>query len=48
MSEVNLYCFPNKTTFDKFVRFATEFSGRKARRRGWKGLAQEMVEAGVV
>ncbi|KAF9475393.1 hypothetical protein BDN70DRAFT_883759 [Pholiota conissans] len=31
---------------DECLRFATELSGRKARRRGWKGLAQEMVEAG--
>lgn len=28
------------------VRFATELSGRKARRRNWDGLANEMVRAG--
>jgi len=27
-------------------RFGTELSGRKARRRGWAGLAHEMVQAG--
>jgi hypothetical protein len=32
--------------FDALFRFATELSGRKARRRGWTGLAHEMVEAG--
>jgi hypothetical protein len=27
-------------------RFATELSGRKARRRNWEGLAEEMMRAG--
>ena len=27
-------------------RFATELSGRKARRRKWEGLAEEMKRAG--
>jgi hypothetical protein len=27
-------------------RFATELSGRKARRQSWVGLAEEMVQAG--
>lgn len=27
-------------------RFATELAGRKARRRSWKGLADEMARAG--
>ena len=27
-------------------RFATELAGRKARRRGWDGLAEEMAVAG--
>ncbi|KAH9481381.1 hypothetical protein JR316_0005906 [Psilocybe cubensis] len=31
---------------DECLRFATELSGRKARRRGWEGLAQEMIQAG--
>ncbi|KAF8806964.1 hypothetical protein BYT27DRAFT_7224041 [Phlegmacium glaucopus] len=31
---------------DECLRFATELSGRKARRKGWVGLAEEMVQAG--
>ncbi|KAF8968151.1 hypothetical protein BDZ97DRAFT_1801197 [Flammula alnicola] len=31
---------------DECLRFATELSGRKARRRVWGGLAHEMVQAG--
>ncbi|PPQ69808.1 hypothetical protein CVT25_009745 [Psilocybe cyanescens] len=31
---------------DECLRFATELSGRKARRRGWDGLAQEVTQAG--
>ncbi|KAF8905095.1 hypothetical protein CPB84DRAFT_1676962 [Gymnopilus junonius] len=31
---------------DECLRFATELSGRKARRRGWTGLAEEMMQAG--
>ncbi|EGN99229.1 hypothetical protein SERLA73DRAFT_108623 [Serpula lacrymans var. lacrymans S7.3] len=31
---------------DECLRFATELSGRKARRRGWEGLADEMRRAG--
>lgn len=31
---------------DECLRFATELAGRKARRRGWDGLANEMVQAG--
>lgn len=27
-------------------RFATELAGRKARKRGWDGLAEEMTKAG--
>lgn len=27
-------------------RFATELAGRKARRKGWDGLAEEMNKAG--
>ena len=27
-------------------RFATELAGRKARRKGWAGLAEEMAGAG--
>ena len=27
-------------------RFATELAGRKARRKGWNGLADEMARAG--
>lgn len=29
-----------------FFRFATELSGRKARRSGWTGLAEETIQAG--
>lgn len=29
-----------------YTRFATELAGRKARRKGWKGLADEMIRAG--
>lgn len=28
------------------IRFATELAGRKARRKGWDGLAEEMTKAG--
>ncbi|KAI0264940.1 hypothetical protein BC834DRAFT_843870 [Gloeopeniophorella convolvens] len=31
---------------DECLRFATELAGRKARRRGWDGLAEEMARAG--
>ncbi|KDR76249.1 hypothetical protein GALMADRAFT_247545 [Galerina marginata CBS 339.88] len=31
---------------DECLRFATELSGRKARQRGWTGLADEMIRAG--
>ncbi|EAU85584.1 hypothetical protein CC1G_06297 [Coprinopsis cinerea okayama7 len=31
---------------DECLRFATELSGRKARRKDWAGLAEEMVQAG--
>ncbi|KII90008.1 hypothetical protein PLICRDRAFT_174809 [Plicaturopsis crispa FD-325 SS-3] len=31
---------------DECLRFATELSGRKARRRNWNGLADEMMSAG--
>lgn len=31
---------------EECLRFATELSGRKARRRNWDGLANEMVRAG--
>ncbi|KDQ58193.1 hypothetical protein JAAARDRAFT_206877 [Jaapia argillacea MUCL 33604] len=31
---------------EECLRFATELAGRKARRRGWDGLAGEMVRAG--
>ncbi|EIM80680.1 uncharacterized protein STEHIDRAFT_105022 [Stereum hirsutum FP-91666 SS1] len=31
---------------DECLRFATELSGRKARKRGWDGLADEMRRAG--
>lgn len=34
----NLMCVP--------LRFATELAGRKARRREWTGLAEEMIQAG--
>ena len=27
-------------------RFATELAGRKARRKSWVGLAEEMIQAG--
>ncbi|THH15456.1 hypothetical protein EW146_g5023 [Bondarzewia mesenterica] len=30
---------------DECLRFATELAGRKARRRGWDGLAEEMTRA---
>lgn len=30
----------------EFFRFATELAGRKARRRNWEGLADEMTRAG--
>ncbi|KAI0052815.1 hypothetical protein FA95DRAFT_1553093 [Auriscalpium vulgare] len=35
-----------KWRLDECLRFATELAGRKARRRGWKGLAAEMVQSG--
>ncbi|KAH9931749.1 hypothetical protein B0H21DRAFT_699790 [Amylocystis lapponica] len=31
---------------EECLRFATELAGRKARRRGWNGLAEEMARAG--
>ncbi|KAI9507412.1 hypothetical protein F5148DRAFT_1205370 [Russula earlei] len=31
---------------DECLRFATEFAGRKARRRTWDGLREEMAQAG--
>ncbi|KAF9036208.1 hypothetical protein BJ165DRAFT_1354887 [Panaeolus papilionaceus] len=31
---------------DECLRFATELAGRKARRREWTGLAEEMIQAG--
>ncbi|KIK63092.1 hypothetical protein GYMLUDRAFT_163622 [Collybiopsis luxurians FD-317 M1] len=31
---------------DECLRFATEVAGRKARKRGWSGLADEMARAG--
>ncbi|KAF8896333.1 hypothetical protein BD779DRAFT_1495265 [Infundibulicybe gibba] len=31
---------------DECLRFATELAGRKARMRGWEGLAEEMAHAG--
>ncbi|KAK7696411.1 hypothetical protein QCA50_001068 [Cerrena zonata] len=31
---------------EECLRFATELAGRKARRRGWEGLAEEMARAG--
>ncbi|KAF8071894.1 hypothetical protein FPV67DRAFT_1483081 [Lyophyllum atratum] len=31
---------------DECLRFATELAGRKARRRNWDGLAEEMTKAG--
>ncbi|KAF9267743.1 hypothetical protein L218DRAFT_954940 [Marasmius fiardii PR-910] len=31
---------------DECLRFATELAGRKARRRHWEGLADEMIRAG--
>ncbi|KAG5643010.1 hypothetical protein DXG03_001748 [Asterophora parasitica] len=31
---------------DESLRFATELAGRKARRRNWDGLAEEMIQAG--
>lgn len=31
---------------DECLRFATELAGRKARRKTWEGLAEEMVRAG--
>ncbi|KAG7089592.1 hypothetical protein E1B28_011259 [Marasmius oreades] len=35
-----------KWRLDECLRFATELAGRKARRRHWEGLADEMVRAG--
>ncbi|KAI0067413.1 hypothetical protein BV25DRAFT_1795548 [Artomyces pyxidatus] len=35
-----------KWRLDECLRFATELAGRKARRRGWKGLGDEMVRSG--
>lgn len=32
--------------FLALIRFATELAGRKARRMGWTGLADEMIKAG--
>jgi len=46
MSQViglHLLCFSSNSCF---YRFATELSGRKARRRNWEGLADEMKRAG--
>ena len=31
---------------DSAFRFATELAGRKARRKDWAGLADEMAQAG--
>jgi len=31
---------------DECLRFATELAGRKARRKTWDGLAEEMLRAG--
>ncbi|KZT65716.1 hypothetical protein DAEQUDRAFT_676358 [Daedalea quercina L-15889] len=31
---------------EECLRFATELAGRKARRRGWEGLAEDMARAG--
>jgi hypothetical protein len=31
---------------DESLRFATELAGRRARRKGWEGLAAEMRAAG--
>jgi hypothetical protein len=42
---LNITKLPTHKNFLKY-RFGTELSGRKARRRGWAGLAQEMVQAG--
>ncbi|TFK27126.1 hypothetical protein FA15DRAFT_614303 [Coprinopsis marcescibilis] len=35
-----------KWKLDECLRFATELSGRKARRKDWDGLAEEMTQAG--
>jgi hypothetical protein len=48
MSEVSkIVLLALRVIFVFFIyRFATELSGRKARRRSWVGLAEEMVQAG--
>ncbi|KAI0086802.1 hypothetical protein BDY19DRAFT_958799 [Irpex rosettiformis] len=35
-----------KWRLEECLRFATELAGRKARRKGWDGLAEEMTKAG--
>jgi len=35
-----------KWRLEECLRFATELAGRKARRKGWEGLAEEMARAG--
>ncbi|KZT03037.1 uncharacterized protein LAESUDRAFT_660484 [Laetiporus sulphureus 93-53] len=35
-----------KWRLEECLRFATELAGRKARRKGWQGLADEMARAG--
>ncbi|KAF7791589.1 hypothetical protein EIP86_002606 [Pleurotus ostreatoroseus] len=35
-----------KWRLEECLRFATELSGRKARKKGWDGLAEEMTRAG--
>ncbi|KAF4614275.1 hypothetical protein D9613_007812 [Agrocybe pediades] len=35
-----------KWKLDECLKFATELSGRKARKRGWAGLGHEMAQAG--
>jgi hypothetical protein len=47
MNASGMYKFQIQLLFtDSSTRFATELSGRKARRRNWEGLADEMKRAG--
>ncbi|TCD71083.1 hypothetical protein EIP91_000175 [Steccherinum ochraceum] len=43
---VDLDMLRGKWRLEECLRFATELAGRKARRKGWDGLAEEMARAG--
>ncbi|KAH8105348.1 hypothetical protein BXZ70DRAFT_920564 [Cristinia sonorae] len=43
---VDLDMLRGRWRLEECLRFATELAGRKARRKGWDGLAEEMARAG--